>query len=132
MFFILKADAYKNNCIEFIKSLASGDGLCVEIKPYKKNRSVRQNSTMWMWYHVISKHTGIEPEDLHDQLKDRILGWEIKNINGVDREVLKSTTKLDTKEMARFLSAIEALAMELKIVLPMPQDYGYVMRGKDE
>lgn len=132
MFFILKADEYKNNCIEFIKSLCAGDGLCVEVKPYKKNRSVRQNNTMWMWYSVLSKHTGIDPEDLHDEMKARVLGWTTKIIQGQEREVLKSTTKLSTNEMAKFMTAIEALAMELNVQLPMPQDYGYIMRGKDE
>ena len=99
----------------------------VEVKPYKKTRSTAQNRLMWMWYGVIAEHCGNTPDDLHEQMKVRVLGLDKKVILGHAIIQPKSTKDLTIDEMTHFLEAIEALAVELGVVLPIPDDTGYAM-----
>lgn len=119
MYFVLKNDDIKQNCIEQIKAL---DGVYrVSIDVYKKDRSHAQNRLMWMWLGIISNDTGTTPEDLHQILKMRFLGTEVISALGYAFEQPKSTTKLTTREFTNYLDKIEGLAISLNIRLPHPQ-----------
>ncbi len=101
----------------------------VEIKPYKKNRSLAQNRTMWMWYAVLAEHLNCESEDIHEEMKVRVLGVERRTVLGQPLIIPKSTTDLDVEGMSRFMEAIQALAADMDVVLPLPDDFHYAMYG---
>ncbi len=127
MQYILIDRQRKENCINYISSLTDYDKYEVVIKPYKKNRSTSQNRTMWMWYNELSKHTGHTPEELHEQMKVSVLGVDRRVVHGQALIIPKSTTGLSTKDMSEFMRAIEELARELQVRLPIPDDYKYAM-----
>ncbi len=123
MYFVLKNDDIKKNCINHIQSL---DGVYrVTIKKYKKDRSYAQNRLMWMWLGIISNDTGESPENLHEIFKLKFLGTEKIQSLGYNIEIPKSTTRLTTQEFTDYLDKIEALAMSINIRLPHPQDLYY-------
>lgn len=128
MFYIIDSKERRDACARHIAQVRSTPLMQVEIKPYKRNRSQSQNRLMWMWYHVIAEEIGCEIEDLHEQMKVRALGTERKVILGQAIIKPKSTTGLSVEEMTRFLEAIEALALDLGIILPRPDDYGHAMK----
>ena len=112
----------RQTAIEFLRMIKLNRDIRVEIKEYKKNRSTAQNRLLWAWYDVIAKDTGYEPEDLHEEMKVRVLGVERKVVRGIELIVPKSSTKLSVQEMTQFLHSVEALAAELGIALPYPRD----------
>lgn len=123
MYFVLKNDDIKKNCIDHIQSL---DGVYrVTIEKYKKDRTKSQNSLMWMWLGIISNDTGESPENLHEVFKLRFLGTEKIQSMGYSIEIPKSTTKLTTQEFTDYLDKIEGLALSIDIRLPHPQDLYY-------
>lgn len=129
MFFIIDSVEKRREAAQTVARLLSKPTYCVEIKPYRRNRSQAQNRTMWMWYVVLAEHIGCEPEDVHDQMKVTILGVERKVVAGQALIMPKSTTDLDVEAMGRFMDAIQALADDLEVKLPMPDDLHYAKYG---
>ncbi|MGL6351941.1 MAG: recombination protein NinB [Aeromonas sp.] len=127
MHFIITSRERRAEAANYVSRLPGTPTMIVEIKPYKKSRSQAQNRLMWMWYGIIAKEVGCEPEDLHEQMKVRVLGVEHRVINGQALSMPKSSTGLTTDEMTKFLEAIEVLAASLSISLPKPQDYSYAL-----
>lgn len=100
----------------------------VVVRPYKKKRSLSQNNLMWMWMPYLSSHFGYTEEEMHEELKYAFIGEAVYvNRKGVTRTRPISTTSLDTKGMAEYLTKIEILASKEGIVLPIPHDYNYIM-----
>ena len=116
--------------VNAVSSLTSSPVCTVEIKPYKKNRSKDQNRLMWMWYSVIADYTGYHEEELHDQMKIKVLGLETIYVDGKPYTIPTSTKTLTVDQMTKFLDAIMALAAELNINLPMPDTFGYAYFGE--
>lgn len=129
MLFIIDSKDKRRQAAEYVARLTSSPVQCVEIRPYKRNRSQAQNRTMWMWYGTLADHLGCEPEDVHEQMKIRVLGVEKKVVAGQALIMPRSTTDLDVDGMSRFMEAIEVLAAELEVTLPMPDDYKYARYG---
>lgn len=129
MYFILKNDRVKENARNWLNGVSANEDtpVMVTFKPYKKDRSAAQNRLMWLWYGILSKDQGNTPDELHELLKERLLGFEIIQINGKDYIRPKSTKKLKVSEFADYLQKIEMLACELNIVLPHPEDYRFAM-----
>lgn len=127
MLFILIDDARRDNCLNYIRGLNLGKRMQVEIKPYRKNRSQAQNRTMWAWINTLADHTGYSPDELHEMFKQRFLGFHHKEIMGETVLIAKSTTKLSTHEFAEYMNKIEAVAAQMGVQLPIPDDYGFVM-----
>jgi len=127
VYFVLKNDDIKKNCIDHIQSL---DGVYrVTIKKYKKDRTKAQNRLMWMWLGIISDDTGESPENLHEVFKLRFLGTEKIQSMGYSIEIPKSTTKLTTQEFTDYLDKIDTLMRSIDIALPYPQDLYYEAMG---
>ncbi|MBZ9975505.1 recombination protein NinB [Mesorhizobium sp. BR-1-1-10] len=130
MFFIIDTKDKRAEAATAVSRLPASPRYSVEIKPYKRNRSLAQNRTMWMWYAVIADHMGCEPEDLHEEMKVRVLGVERKIVAGQACIIPKSSTTLDVDGMGRFMAAIESLAADLEVKLPATDEYDYAMHGK--
>lgn len=129
MLYIVNTVERRREVAQVVASLTSSPIYSVEIKPYKRNRSLAQNKTMWMWYGVLADHLGCEPEEVHEQMKVTVLGVERKIVAGQALIVPRSTTDLNTDGMSRFMEAIIALAADLDVTLPMPDDLQYAMHG---
>lgn len=127
MFFVVETAEQRKEAADFVAHLRSHPVMSVFVKVHKKQRSVAQNRLMWMWYKVIAEHCGCTPTDLHEQMKVRLLGVEKKVILGQAIIMPKSSTELDVEQMTAFLEGIEALAVDLKIVLPQPAETNYAM-----
>lgn len=95
----------------------------VDIKRYRKKRTLSQNKLYWMWINCIASETGNKPDDIHDYLKDRFLPKRIiKLYNEETKEVPISTTELNTKQFTDYLNAIDADVSTEGIRLLYPDD----------
>lgn len=121
MYFVLKTPEILQNCIA---SLKDHMGYSVEIKPYKKSRTTRQNKLYWSLIGIIAKDKGYDTEDLHIALKIRFLGTTEKTIAGQVYTVPNSTTKLDTRQFGELVDRVYALGAELGVKLPQASFWG--------
>jgi hypothetical protein len=85
----------------------------VSVKPKKSKRSIDQNSRLWGHvYKTLAEHLGIDAEEVHQLMGYKYLRYQ-KSVNGIVQEFIKSTTKLDTKEMAEYQDNIGRWASEI-------------------
>jgi hypothetical protein len=132
MIYLIKNNKIKSNCIEHINSLNQEKEWQVEIKPYKKKRSVSQNALYWLWMKEISQgcyESGgelIPDRTYHCYFRQKILGTTQLKVNGTTVWDLKSTTKLNTKDFTQYLEDIEHyVGSEWGIALSHPEDLYY-------
>ena len=95
----------------------------VSIKPYRRNRSLEQNSLMWKWYGIIAADTGYTNDEIHEELMRKHLTPTCVNTPSGPVEVY-STKKLKVREMTEYLEGIERTATGMGIALPRPEDLG--------
>ena len=95
-----------NNKRLFIDSLKQFEGKEIEIRIREKssNRSKEQNSMYWIWIDILSKEIGYTKEEMHTLVKYKFLKRNIVDDDGVEQEVIKSTTTLTTKEFTLFMN----------------------------
>ena len=82
------------------------------IRERKSKRSIEQNSRYWKLLTELGKHLGYSPDEMHDICRFKFMRNAIE-INGERLPLLKSSTKLTTKEMAEYQEAIEIWAGKL-------------------
>lgn len=75
----------------------------------KEKRSNEQNSRLWKLYTSIGNHVGYTPDEMHDLFGRKYLRYQIEVLGEVIEKV-RSTTDLDTAEMADYQTKIEAFA----------------------
>ena len=99
-----------------------GKDIEVTIQKLRKKRSLNQNS--WYWgvaIELISDHTGLEPEEVHDFLKDKFLKDKEIVIGGEKRMVTPSSTRLSTAGFTKYMEVIQRWALDkLDINIPSP------------
>lgn len=128
---IIRSDQDKFRAIEELKNLDMDKVWRVEVKPYKKNRSLAANNLMWLWLGVIGDYNGDDAADLHIFFKIKFLGMTTHKVMGTIIAEPKSTADLNTKEFTSYLNELDRFAsMELGIVLPHPDDYDEAMGVK--
>lgn len=124
---IIRDEVLRSRVIDLIRTLNLGKPWCVTLEPYRKRRSLSQNSLMWAWLNEVadhvSQHTGTDIDDIHEYFKQQFLPAKIKEVLGETIEV-RSTTKLTTLEMASYMEKIYAwVTSELGVLLPLPQEF---------
>jgi hypothetical protein len=124
---ICRSNHLKQRAISLIEGLPLQETHEVVIRPYKSKRSLEQNNTMWLWIDRIRVHIGdstgkfYSSEQVHEWLKEKFLPTNIVEIGGLAVKCAATTTKLNTKEMAEYLTMIEQFcAAELGLFLPLP------------
>lgn len=127
MLFIIDTAERRQAAADRVMQITRKPVMAVEIYPYKKSRSNSQNRLLWMWYKPIADHLGYTPEELHEEIKVRFIGVERKTVYGMEIIMPKSTQDLDTEAFTKLLDQVLALATELGITLPQPDDYNYAM-----
>lgn len=97
---------------EKIDQLDRGIKWAVKIQPYKSKRTIDQNARLWKLYTALGNHIGLESEEVHQLMGYKFLRYQ-KAVNGKIEEFIKSTTKLNTKEMGEYQDGIERWAAEI-------------------
>jgi len=97
------------NLIEKLKNLDWTKHWRVTVTDAKLNRSLEQNERLWELYTSISKHTGIDKDQVHELCGYKFLRYQTE-IAGMPVELIKSTTKLTTSDMAEYQNSIEIWA----------------------
>lgn len=87
----------------------------VEWREKKSKRTIDQNSRLWgVLYKQLGDYIGYDVDEMHQKCGYKFLRYQ-KEVNGVVEEFIKSTTKLDTKEMAEYQDNISRWASELGV-----------------
>jgi hypothetical protein len=108
-----------------VEGLPDGDYV-VTIERVRPKRSVDQNAYMWgVVVHLLSEHTGYEPEEMHAWLKAQFLPKALAVVTRhgevIEHAVGGSTTTLTTVEFIDYIERIQRwAAIELGVVIPDP------------
>lgn len=121
----IREERQRNHALDTIKALDIATVYEVTIKPYKRNRSLEQNSLMWKWYSIIANDLGYTTEEIHEEFMRKLLTPTIVKTPSGMVEVY-STKKLKVKEMTAYLEGIERTATEMGIALPRPYENNYI------
>lgn len=107
-----------------------GNRVWVSIETYYRQRTTTQNSVMHWYIDEIAKETGMEPEEVKEQMARKFLTVQVvdKNDNYLaDPETgevymrVMSTTELTTVTMMEYLDKIRLWALSyLNMDLPLP------------
>lgn len=100
----------------------------VEIKPHKKQRTVRANNLYWQWLTIIGAEIGYTKDEMHDIFREKFLPVDHDEVIGIKRKRLTSTSAPDfsTAMMSEYMQQIDRFAaQELGILLPHPDDDAY-------
>ena len=89
------------NLIEKLKSLDWTKHWRVTVTDTKLNRSLEQNLRLWELYTSVGNHLGVEKDKIHELCGFKFLRFQTE-IAGNPVELIKSTTKLTTSEMAAY------------------------------
>lgn len=146
--FVIQNEKVIEQLVMFLQTWPSGDGPweCV-VRPHKKDRSLLQNSLYWMWVTVIGNEIGMTKEEVHEDLKRRMLVpiYERDDLlycemiqslrklytQGFKEDAQKlhahivrltSTTNATVKQFAEYLTEIERDMAGKGIYLPHPED----------
>ena len=117
----IREERHRNHALDTIKALNIETVYEVTIKPYKRNRSLEQNSLMWKWYSIIADDLGYTTEEIHEEFMRKLLiPITMQTPSGMVE--VYSTKKLKVKEMTAYLEGIERTATEMGISLPRPYE----------
>jgi hypothetical protein len=128
---VIKTQDDKNKALNRISMLVLDKPWEVEIKPYKKNRSVLQNRLYRLRLaHLEKEGPGYTADEWHIIFANMFLDPAIVNFKGKVYEVRQSTTKLNTEEFTNYLNKIDRwCVVEFGIILPSPEDLYYEAMG---
>ncbi len=100
---------------EKIKALDLSLGYVCNVTVKSHTRNLEQNSRLWKLYGAIGDYIGESADKIHE-----LMGWKFlrsqSTVNGETIEVIKSTTKLSTAEMADYQRHIEIWASGIGFV----------------
>jgi len=111
-------DLDKKQWAYYLDKLKNGKYV-MEIKQYRKNRTLSQNKFYWKVIEIIGNELGYEREEMHASFKATYLG-NIDN-NGLIHS--PTTTNLTTKTMIEYIDKIIRFAARNNIYIPNPKDY---------
>lgn len=124
---ILRDEATRKQVLGVLAAMSLEKPVKVEWETYRKNRSLNQNSLMWMWINQladkVSDDTGHTPQEIHEYFKMSFLSPVITEIMGKTVEI-RTTTKLNTAEMHDYMERIYQWAVGQGYYLPLPEELG--------
>lgn len=152
--FIIRSKDVINHLVAFLDVQPNEPVLEVAIYEHKKDRGRLQNSLYWVWITIIANELGLTKEDVHEDLKKRLLvpiyerdepGFSemIQAVRKVytmghkteaktmGKQIVKltSTTGASAKQFTEYLNEIERDMIGKGIVLPHPKDRYYSAMG---
>ena len=105
---ILKRDQPKAQIVEgmtklFFQKTGAEDAL-ISIKENRNTRTGLQNNLYWgVIIKQVREETRNSEDAIHDHLREEFLEVRHEEVAGKSQKVLKSTTKLNTKEMGAYI-----------------------------
>lgn len=121
--FVLRTEQQREWLLELIAKLPLEPTFVIEIEKYKRNRTGSQNRLWWAWIRDFARDVGMDPNDLHEEMKSRILGVEgYVDLEGKPANRTRSTTDLDTGEFNEALDRLQSLAAEYGTLLAYPDE----------
>lgn len=122
---IIRNDDIRKRLINIIEKLPIDKPYQIEIKPFKRKRSLNQNALFHKWVNILAEHTGYSDFEIKEYLKIKFLQPTFMQVR--DRSIVsRHTSKLNTQEMSEFMSKVQAFAIvDLDVQLPTPQDLGW-------
>lgn len=154
--FIIRSLGVIDNLAEYLKGLPLDPLVEVVVKPHKLDRSLAANSLYWLWATVLAGEQGLTKEEIHEDLKKRLLlpiyerdnpdyaamvqavrrvhreGYRAES-EALSREIIRltSTTTATVEQFTEYLNEIEKDSANRGIFLPRPEDrYGAAMGKK--
>jgi hypothetical protein len=96
-----------------------GQRVTIEVKKFRKNRTDAQNKYWWgVVIDILSKHTGYEPEEMHDAIKIKFMPVERAGLIAG-----KSTARLTTIEFMELIERVQRwAAQDLQCYIPDPSE----------
>jgi len=140
----LKDYKTRSRIAAFLDSVVADPAVQVEVKPYKKNRSVAQNALYFQHVTDIGNELGNTKDEQHKLLKEMYLvPILVRDEPDVERmaQILEqthdlkklasvlSTTHLDVRQFSEYITDVQGFAAELGIALRMPEDLHYEAMG---
>jgi|GEM_PF-783692 len=148
--YIIRSDDQISRLNTFLTAQPSEPVLEVIVQDHKQDRSVLQNSLYWLWNGIISDELGWTKEEVHEDLKRRLLvpiytrddleysamiqavrkvhtkGFK-DEAKAMSKQIVKltSTTTAKVKQFTEYLKDIENDMISKGIVLPHPEDRYY-------
>lgn len=119
MQYYVDTDDIREYVKEVIDYLNISDNWVVIIEPYKEKRSNAQNRFYWSYIRIMSRHFGMEDDELHEVLCAEFLGVKQVQFRGREYTVRKSSAKLTKKEFTEFLEKVMAMAANEGLNLPV-------------
>jgi hypothetical protein len=123
--FVLAHETARQRAIAAVQN--APEGMEVIVKPHKSTRSIQQNSLYWKWLDIIRLHiadsTGrfFSAEELAEWFKAKFLPARVVEIDGESISCRRTTTKMNTAEMADYLNMIDRYCVDsLGLYLPQP------------
>ena len=116
---ILRGQAQKDHALKSLMNIEFNPDKLMEltIKPFKKNRSVAQNSLYWKWMMICADELGYTKDGMHQTFMRELLAPII--IDTPSGDVMEySTRKLNVKEMAAYMEQVSFTAGEYGVKLP--------------
>lgn len=133
--------------VGYIQGQPSAPTLEVIVREHKSDRSTAQNALYWLWVTVLAGEHGLTKEDVHADLKKRLLlpiyerddlgyGAMVQAVRKVHTEGyredaqaladeivrLTSTTRANVDQFTEYLNEIEKDSVGKGIYLPHPED----------
>jgi len=113
--------AYHDDLENILTLLPNGEHT-IQVLKTKSQRSVAQNSLLWLWLEHIAQEIGSTREDMHDYYCKKFLQRQIKVDTHIET-VVGGTRNLTKDDFATFLEQIKNDAVnEFGIKLPDPSD----------
>lgn len=132
----LNASTFAFICGELGKLIVTDKSYRISLKEWREKRSLNQNSLFHVWCKQLSiqfckKDRRYTETFVKDMLKHTFLGYEeVMRVNVMTREKyytqeLRHTSKLDKGEMKYFMDQVYAWAVNIGILLSIPEDCEY-------
>lgn len=119
---IIKDEQGRDRAFEKLAALNLNKPWELEIKPYRKNRTLAMNRLLWMWLHIWGQDLGYSDTEIYEIAVDQC--WPLIEeeliCHGVKVPRQRRTSLLNTKEFSDFLNSIDIKASETGTVLPHP------------
>jgi hypothetical protein len=116
----------RGNAIRFIDDLDQNVSWSIEIKEYRKKRSIPQNAYIHaVPFKIISDHTGYSIDDIKEWLCGEFTGWEEYEVFGKKKvRPILSTSQMNSKQMTDFIEWMQWWAMsEHNLYIPSPNEW---------
>src|SRR5690606_35083706 len=111
---IFRSDEQKERAIQRIRAIKPDqeNPLAIWIGPYRKIRSLAQNSLYWRRVGLVAAATGYDREALHQLFKRNAFGVRVESIGGHMVEVVPSSARVSKGDFSELIEVVEEFIAE--------------------